>query len=163
LDLALGRGCGIVNTQIASNGPLGAADAFGGLIKFGSHIEVADLRLATVDGIENHERVDLEIGEVEIDVNAVETDEEIDEGLLLFGGDVGQQSAGDHLTRGEWFIDGKLEDEGLGVDIADVNTTFVGEKDGVAFASRVDADVVLGIRWVGKEGLHDEVVQSAGY
>jgi hypothetical protein len=53
---------------------------------------------------------------------------------------------------------GDVEDECFGVDVADVDTAFVGEEDGVAFALGVDADVVFGVGGMWLEGLDDEVV-----
>jgi hypothetical protein len=42
-----------------------------------------------IDGIENDEGVDLEVCKVEIDVDAIEADKEVNEGLFLLGGDMG--------------------------------------------------------------------------
>ena len=73
-----------------------------------------------------------------------------------------QKGVGNDLTGGEWCIDGNLQLECLRVDIANVNTAFVGEKDVVAFASGVDANVIFGIGWVREERFDDEVVERAG-
>lgn len=98
---------------------------------------------------------------MEVNVDAVEADEEVDEGLPLLGGDVGEEGLGDRLAGGEGFRHGDVEHERLGVDISDIDTTLVGEEDGVALALGGDADVVLGVGGVGQEGLDDKVVQSA--
>lgn len=98
---------------------------------------------------------------MEVDVDAVQADEEVDERLLLLCGDVLEEGAGDGLARRELLGDGDVEDEGLGVDVSDIDTTFVGEEDGVALALGGDADVVLGVGGVGQEGLDDEVVQGS--
>lgn len=58
--------------------------------------------------------------------------------------------------------DGEVEFECFSVDVADVDTAFVCEEDGVAFAGGGDADVVFGGGRVGQEGLEDEVVERAG-
>jgi hypothetical protein len=117
-------------------------------------------RLAAINSIKADQRVDLEVGKVEIYVDGVQADEEVDEGLLLFGGDVGEERRCDGGARGERCIDGDVELEGFSIDIADVHTTFVGEEDRVAFACGVDADVVFGVGRVRKEGLDDEVVEG---
>ena len=69
---------------------------------------------------------------------------------------------GDLLAGGERLANVDREAHGLGVNVADVDTTFVREEDIVALAGRVDADIVLGVGRVGKEGLENEVVQSSG-
>lgn len=72
-----------------------------------------------------------------------------------------EESLGNGFTRWEWLSDREVEDEGFGVDVADVDTTFMGEQDGVAFTSRCNADIVLSVGRVWQEGLNDEVVQGA--
>jgi len=119
-----------------------------------------DGRLATIDSIKADQGVDLEVGKVEIYVDRVQTDEEVDEGVLLFGGDVGEERRCDGGARGERRIDGDVELESFSIDIADVYTTFVREEDRVAFASRVNANVVLRVGRVRKERLDDEVVEG---
>ena len=99
---------------------------------------------------------------MKININRVEADEEVDKGLLLGSRDVLQEGVGDGLTRGEGCVDGEAKFEGFGVDIANVNTAFVSEKDVVAFASGVDANVIFGIGWVREERFDDEVVERAG-
>lgn len=104
-----------------------------------------DGRLAAIDAVEADQGIDFEVGEVEVDVDGVEADEEVDEGLLLFGGDVSQEGGGNGCAGWEGCADGDGEGEGLGVNVPDVDTAFVREEDEVAFAHGVDADVVLGV------------------
>ncbi len=151
----------LVHRQITGNSPLGAADALCSLIELSGHVQVANLGFATVNGIENNERVDLEVSEMEVDVDAVEADKEVDEGVLLLGRHVGKEGGGDGLARREGLGDGEVEDERLGVNIADVNTTLVGEEDGIAFTGRGDADVVFGVGRMGEEWFDNEVVQGS--
>lgn len=92
---------------------------------------------------------------MEVDVDGVETDEEVDEGILLFGSNVGQECGLDGVLGGEGFrvfggLDGDVQLQGLCVDITDIDTTFVGEKDGVVFAGGVDADVKFSVVRMGK-------------
>lgn len=120
-----------------------------------------DSRRATVDGIETDERVNLEVGKVEVDVDGVKADEEVDEGFLLLCGDVREEGGRDGAAGGKRCVDGDVEFEGFGIYVTDVYAAFVGEKDGVALASGVDADVVLRMRRVGEERLDNEVVEGA--
>ena len=145
-DFALGAeilSSGFVYRQIASKSPLRPADRFSGLVKLGSHVEVVDRRLASNDSIEADERVDLEVGEMEIYVDRVKADEEVDESVAFSFWDVFEEGGGDHVTGGEGAMDGDGEDESFGVDIADFDSSFVGEEDRVALAGGVDADVVF--------------------
>jgi hypothetical protein len=86
---------------------------------------------------------------MEVNVYAVEADEEVDEGFLLLGWNVGEEGRRNGFTGGEWLVDVDVEDKGFSVDVTDVNTTFVGEEDGVALAMGVDTDVILGVGGVG--------------
>jgi len=38
-----------------------------------------------------------------------------------------EESLGNGFTGWEWLSDGEVENEGFGVDVADIDTTFVGE------------------------------------
>ncbi len=80
-----------------------------------------------IDGIEAHERVDFEIGKVEIDVYRIEADEEVDQSVLLLFGYVSEKSSLDFLASGEGLVDGNEQLEGLGVYITDIDTTLVSE------------------------------------
>jgi hypothetical protein len=42
-------------------------------------------------GWDNDERVDFEIGELEIDIDTVESDNKVDEDILRFGRDLGKK------------------------------------------------------------------------
>lgn len=154
-------GSSIVDSQVAGNSPFRATDRVGGLVELGSHVQIEDLGLTTVDGIETDEGVDFEVSEVEVDVDGVEADEEVDEVIFLLGGDVREEGGGDDFAGGERLSDVDVEFEGFGVNITNVDTSFVGEKDGIAFTLGVDADVVLGVGGVREERLENEVVQGS--
>ena len=98
---------------------------------------------------------------MQVDVDRVEANDEVDEGILLGRGDVRKESCRNRLTRRERRADGKAECERLSVDITNVDTAFVGKEDLVALTLGVDADAVLGVGRVREEGLEDEVVESA--
>jgi hypothetical protein len=83
---------GVVDSEITCDRPFGSADRVGGLIKLGCHVKVVDRGLTAVDTVETDERVDLEIGKVEVDVDRVETNEEIDKSGLLLRGDMLEKS-----------------------------------------------------------------------
>lgn len=144
----MGR-AGLVDGHVSRDRPLGPADRVGSLVELGRHIEVVDRGLAAIDGIEADQGVDLEISEMEVDIDGVKADEEVHEGLLLGGGNVLEQGRRELLARREWLADRNVELECLGVNIADVDTTFVGEEDGVTLTLGVDADVILGVGRVG--------------
>jgi hypothetical protein len=48
--------------------------------------------LTAIDTVETDERVDLEIGKVEVDIDRVETNEEIDKSGLFLGGNMLEKS-----------------------------------------------------------------------
>ena len=102
-----------------------------------------DGRLAAVNSIENDERVDLKVGEVEVNVDRVEADEEVDKSLLLCGGNMLEEGVGDDLPGREGLADGDVELKSLSVDITDVDTTLVCEQDSISLTQGVDADIVF--------------------
>ena len=67
------------------------------------------------------------------------------------------------MARRERRIDREAEFESLGVNITDVNTTFVSKENIVALSCGVNADIVLGIGRVGEEGFDDEVAECASH
>lgn len=89
------------------------------------------------------------------DVSRVHADKEVDKDVLLLGRDVLEEDLLDGLTVWEIGADWDEELQGLRVDIADVDTTLMGEEDVVAFTDGVDADVELGVGGVGQERLDD--------
>jgi hypothetical protein len=115
---------------------------------------------------------------VEVDVDSVETDQEVAKGLLLGFRDILEQSRDDGLPRRELqngqrrsiktrentyrLVNSDQKLHSLGVDISDFDTTFVSEEDPVAFTGRVDADIVFGFLGMGQERLDDERVQGTG-
>lgn len=130
------------------------------LVELGSHVEVEDLGLA--GDLDRDERVDLKVRKVEVDVDAVQAREEVDERVLaLLARDAGEQLLLDLVAARELAADGHEKGERLGVDVADVDSTLVGEEEHVAVADRVDADVELGVRRVREERLDDEVRERA--
>jgi hypothetical protein len=121
-----------------------------------------DGRLAAIDSVKADQGVDLEVCKVKIHIDGIQADEEVDEGIFLFGGDMGEEGGCDGGAGGERCIDGNVELESFGIDITNVYTTFVREEDRVAFAGRVDADVILRVGRVREERLNNEVVEGAG-
>lgn len=88
--------------------------------------------LATVDAIEDDQGVNLEVGKVKVNIDRVETNEEVGESVLLGSRDVCEDGRSDNFTCRERFTDGNVEGESLGVDVTDIDTTFVCEEDRVA-------------------------------
>jgi hypothetical protein len=162
-DLSTSRGGRslVVNRQITSNRPLGSTNALRRLIELGRHVKVRHLWLSTILRVENNEGVDLEVRKVQVHIDAIQTNEEINEGILLLRWDVGQEGGRDDFACRERLSYRKVEYEGLCVDVADVYAAFVGEEDGIAFTSGCDADVVFGVGGMGKERLNDKVVERS--
>ena len=100
---------------------------------------------STVDTIETDQGVDLEVSEVEVDINGVETDEEVDENFFLLFGYMFQKGLSPDVTRWEGSGNADIKPKGFGVDIANVDTTLVSEEDRIALTVGVDADVEFGI------------------
>lgn len=146
---------------VSCDSPFGTTNRVSGLIELGSHVEVVDGRGLAVNGIETDQRVNLEVSKVQVDVNTVQSDQEVAKDILLVGRNVLEQSRNDGLPRGELLADGDEKLEGFRIDIADFDTTFVGEQDPVTFSRRVDADVVLGVSRVREERLDDERVEGS--
>lgn len=156
-----GRG-GLVHRQVTSDGPLGSTNRLRRLIELRRHVQIMNRRLAPILRIEADQGVDLEVCKVEVDVDRVEADEEVNEGVFLFCGYVGEEGGGYCCAGGERCVDGDVEFECFSVYVADVDTAFVCEEDRVALAGGVDADIVFCVRRVGQERLDDEVVESTG-
>jgi hypothetical protein len=133
------------------------------LIEFSGHVKVVNSGLATINSIKDDERVNFKVGEVKVDVNGVEADEEVDEGILLLGRDMSEEGSGDIITGGEWLVDRDIKDESFGIDVTDVNTTLVSEENAVALALRINADVVFSVRGMREEGFNNEVVKGASH
>ena len=144
---ALG-GCGVgtfVDREITGNCPLGSAYRFCSLIEFGGHVEVMDGGGSTIDTVETNQGVDLEVREVEVDVDGVETDEEVDEDFLLLSGYMFEKGLSPDVTGGECSGDADVKSKGFGVDITNVDTTLVSEEDRVALTVGVYAHVEFGV------------------
>lgn len=74
---------------------------------------------------------------------------------------MGEEGGGDGLTGGERLVYREVENEGLGIDVADINTTFMSEENGVTLTLGGDADVVFSCGGMREEGLDDEVAKGA--
>ena len=59
-----------------------------------------------IDGVEEDQRVDLQVREVQVDVDRVQADEEVNEGLALRRGDVLEEGGRDGGAGGEGRADG---------------------------------------------------------
>ena len=60
--------------------------------------------LAAIDPVETDERVDLQVGKVEFDINGVEANEEIDKGGLFLGGNMLKKIGGELVARRERLV-----------------------------------------------------------
>ena len=93
-------------------------------------------RLA-IDRVENNKRVDLEVRDfyeynarfilmlltVQVDVNTVETDQEVGKNVLLGLGDVGKEGRNKGFSVREAGVDRNQQLKRLSIDISDLDTT----------------------------------------
>lgn len=106
--------------------------------------------------VQDDQGVDLEVGKVKVGVDGVEADQEIGEHVLLCGRDGAEQSLFDHFAGGQVAVDWDEELECLGVHVANLDSSLVGEENDISLSDRVDADIELGVGGVGQERLDDE-------
>jgi hypothetical protein len=121
-----------------------------------------DSRFPSINSIQTNQGVNLKVRKMQVDVDRIQTNEEISERFLLFDWDVFEEGGFDGGPRGEGGTEEEVEFEGFGVDIADFDTSFVGEENRITLTRGVDADVIFSVRGVGEEWLDDEVVQRSG-
>ncbi len=152
-----------IHGQIACNSPLRTTDRLRSLVELRGHVEVVDCGLTAIYTVEADEGVDLEVGEMKVDVDGVQANQEVDKGFLLASRYMGEKRRCDRLSRWEMGTNWEVKSESFGVDITDVDTSLVGEKDRITLALGGDADVVLCVGWMREERLEDEVVQGAGH
>ena len=91
----------VVDSEIACDRPLGAADRVSSLVELGRHVKVVNRGLTAVDTVETNERVDLEVCKVEVDIDRVETNEEVNKSGLLLRGNMLEKTRGELVARGE--------------------------------------------------------------
>ncbi len=103
------------------------------LVELSSHIKVVDGWWLAVNTVKANERIDFEIGKVEVGIDRVQSNQKIDERILLLGRDMRQKSTLDNITRRELLSDRERELESLGIDVTDLDTTFMCEEDIVSF------------------------------
>jgi hypothetical protein len=96
-----------------------------------------------VDSIKADQRVNLEVGKMKVNIYGVESVEEVDESILLLRRDVFKESGSDFVTIGERPANMNVQLECLGVNITNIDTTFVGEEDSVTLALGCDADIIF--------------------
>ena len=132
-----------VDSEVACNCPLWTADAFGGLIELGCHIEIEYLGFASVNPVENNQQIDFQISKVKVDIDAVEANKEVCERLFLFGWDILQKRRCNSLPGRERCQYRQVE-ESLGIDVTNVDTTFMCENDFVALLFRSNTNMLEG-------------------
>lgn len=98
---------------------------------------------------------------MQIDVDGVQSDQEIDERRLFRSWDVRQQRRGDDFSAGERRANCNIQFERFSIDISDIDTSFVGKQDRIAFPRGVYADVVFGVGCVRQEGFDNKVVERS--
>lgn len=139
-DLAIGAGESrkAKSSGAAGNGPLDTALKLGSLVELGRQVEEVNLGRGGVGVGDDDERVDLEVGELAVDVDGVQPGDEVDEDVVDTLGDLLQESGGNLLVGGVLSeVDGDEELLSLCVDITNVDTTLVSEEDPVTLWSGV--------------------------
>ena len=116
---------------------------------------------SAVDTIKTDQRIDFEVSEVEVDVDGVETNKEVDEDFLLLFGHMFEKCLSPDVTRGKGSGNANIKPKGFCVDVTNVDTTLMGEENGITLAVGVDAHVEFGVRGMRKERLQDEVVEGS--
>jgi len=74
-----------------------------------------------------------------------------------------EESSSDLVATRERLANENVQLERLGVDIANINTTFVGEEDRVTLTLGRDADIIFRIWWVREERLDNEIGECASH
>lgn len=160
-----------------SNGPFGATLELGRLVELGGQVEEVNLGRGTICVGDDDQRVDLEVCELAVDVDGVKTGDEVHQYIVDSLRDLVQESLGNLLVGGIVLeVDGNEQFLGLGVDITNVDTTFVSEEDPIALIRQlfvsgilegityltdgVDVDVVFGILGVRDKRLDEELTED---
>ncbi len=116
----------------ASGSPLGTALELSGLIELSGQVEEVNVCGGGVGVWDDDQWIDLEVGELAVDIDSVEAGDEVDEDVVDALWHLGQEGGCDLLVGwvlGE--VDWDQELLGLLVNITDINPTLVGEKNPV--------------------------------
>jgi hypothetical protein len=115
------------------------------LIQFGGHIEEGDRR-GTVGSLHTDERVDFEVGIVEIDICGVESNEEIHQSVLAVRRNSREKAGLELGSVWEIAIHWDCDLGCFGVDITNIHSALVGEEDHIALSYGVDTHIVFAAR-----------------
>lgn len=132
VDLAVtgGNGGQAESGGAAGNSPLGTTLELSSLVELGSQVKEVDLSGGGIGVGDNNEGVDLEVSELRVDVDGVQADNEVNQNVVKTLRNLAQQASGDLLVGGEVLqVDGNQELLGLSINITDINTTLVVEKN----------------------------------
>jgi len=133
-DLAVfgGTGGSAESSGGTGNGPLDTALELSGLVNLGGKIEEVDIGGGDLLVRDNNERVDLEVGELAVDVDGVQAGDEVNENVVDTSRDLAEKALGDLLVAGVLLeVHGDEELLSLSVDITDLDTTLVVEQNPV--------------------------------
>jgi hypothetical protein len=119
--------------RASGNGPLGAALEIRSLVELGRKVEEVDFGGGSVGVGDDDKGVDLEIGELAVDVDGVQTDDEVEQNVVDALWYILQESLREVLVGRKLLeVDGNQDLLGLCIDIADIDTTLVCEQNPVA-------------------------------
>lgn len=133
-DAAISGSRGEAERSVAAGrSPFRAALEIGGLVELRGHVKEVDVRGGGIGVGNDHKRVDLEVGELAVDVDSVETGDEVDQDVVKTGRNLLEQRRGNLVVGGILReVDRDEELLGLRIDITDIDTTFVREENPVA-------------------------------
>jgi hypothetical protein len=79
--------------------------------------------------------VDLEIGELAVNVDGVQAGDEIDEDIVNTFGDLFEECGGEFFVGGEFLqVDGDEDLHSFGINVADIDTALVCEENPIALS-----------------------------
>lgn len=119
----------------AGDSPLDTALELSGLVELSSQVEEVNLSRGGISVGDDDERVDLEVGELAVDVDSIQAGNEVDEDVVDTLRNLLQKSGG-NLVVGRVLAKVNWDEQllGLSIDITDIDTTLVGEEDPVALS-----------------------------
>lgn len=117
----------------AGNGPLHTTLELSGLVNLGGKIEEVDIGGGNLLVGDNDEGVDLEVGELAVNVDGVKAGNEVNKDVVDTRRNLAEKALGDLLVAGVLLeVDGDQKLLSLSVNITDLDTTLVVEENPVA-------------------------------
>ena len=135
--------------RAAGNSPLGATLELSCLVEFSGQVEEVHISGGTLSVGDDHQGVDFKVGELAVDVDSIETGDEVNQNIVDTLRHLVEQGLGDLLVGGVVLqVDGDEQLLSLSVNVTDIDTTFVGEEDPVTLSHELAKSIMsaLGTR-----------------